>query len=291
MNIFSRNRLERKSKHRILALVVVTTLGYQLPCQSANDNDASDKNDFAPLNASELALGQRNSAQGLPAENYWQQQVDYDIDAHLTKTQQHWNISASAHIHYVNNSPETLQSLYFLLDHNALKADSLASKKLQHSGDSATLKARKHQAKGFRINSIRQENKALGWIVDDTLLRVDLDKPLAPGKSIKLHMAWQLPLTDKVATKARSGVEILPDGSSIILAAQWFPRATAFTDYAGWQLRPFLQQGEFSTEFGHYTVRITAPTYLVFAASGELKNPEQILNDSQLATWKKLQTP
>ncbi|MBB5210768.1 M1 family metallopeptidase [Microbulbifer hydrolyticus] len=233
------------------------------------------------------------SRNGLPAENYWQQQVDYILSATLEPA--HNRIRASAQIRYQNNSPDQLPQLFFALDHNALQEDSAAAYNLLATGNERSRKRSlaRMPASGFEVSSVTNSaGHPLEWHVRDTILQVSLPQSLDAGKSTTLKIDWSLTLTDKVATGARSGYESLADGARIFVAAQWFPRALAYTDYAGWQLKPFLQQGEFSTEFGNYQVTIEAPSHYTVAASGILQNAAQVLDDVQLQQWKsESQTP
>ena len=258
------------------ATVLCLTAGY---VQSADP--------FTRLSQTELGLGAYRSANGMPAANYWQQRVDYELDVRLLPETA--ELQASGLIHYFNQSPDQLYNLYFLLDHNALEADSAAQFRLLSQGTHKQPQAlaRSQAAGGFEIQSLQRANgDALDWNVRGTLLQIRLSEPLQPGEQISIAAHWSLPLVDKVALQARSGYEQLDDGQRIYLAAQWFPRATAYTDYAGWQLKPFLQQGEFSTELGNYRVRISAPENFTIAASGALQNAEQVLSREQLKTWQ-----
>lgn len=241
---------------------------------------------FARLTQTELGLGAFRSANGRPAENYWQQQVDYKLAAKLNPITNH--LEGSAEVAYHNRSPDALRHLFFSLDHNALRLDSLASARLQATGterSQARLSARA-KATGFSMEKIVGADGApLQWQVRDSFLQITLPHALAPGKSFALSMHWNLPLLDKTRTGSRSGFEELPDGSPIYVAAQWFPRAAAYTDYAGWQLKPFLQQGEFSTEFGDYQVTVEVPAHFTVAASGALQNPHEVLSPAQQTLW------
>ena len=254
-------------------------------CATAGNVQSADT--FARLSQAELGLGAYRAANGMPAVNYWQQQVDYELDVRLLPDTT--ELQASGVIHYLNQSPDQLYNLYFLLDHNALQPDSAAQFR-RMSDDNETqpqAPARVQAASGFNIQSLKQANGApLDWNVRGTLLQVRLHEPLQPGQQLSIAARWTLPLVDKVALQARSGYEQLEDGNRIYVAAQWFPRAAAYTDYAGWQLKPFLQQGEFSTEFGNYRVRISAPENFTIAASGELQNPQQVLSREQFNAWQ-----
>lgn len=60
----------------------------------------------------------RNAA-GEPGQQYWQQQVDYQIKATLDESKR--RLSASQQVSYRNNSPYTLKYLWLQLDQNVLK--------------------------------------------------------------------------------------------------------------------------------------------------------------------------
>ncbi|GAB2504608.1 M1 family metallopeptidase [Microbulbifer agarilyticus] len=242
---------------------------------------------FLKLTQTDLNLGVYRSANGLPAANYWQQAVDYKINAILNPVEH--EITATATINYQNNSPDTLSRLYFALDHNAFRPESDASFKLLTSGKSNSRSRSKTRtaASGFNITDIRDNRgNELSWRERGTNLQITLPKLLRSGDNQQLQISWTLPLTDKVATGVRSGYETLADNTRIYVAAHWFPRAVAYTDYAGWQLKPFLQQGEFSTEFGDYSVTISVPENYTVAASGDLQNPRQVLSKKQFNVWK-----
>ncbi|UHQ55391.1 M1 family metallopeptidase [Microbulbifer sp. YPW16] len=246
--------------------------------------DAGDP--FRRLGQTALGLGQFRSANGTPAANYWQQRVDYELDVQLLPEES--QLDASALVHYHNNSPDRLHNLYFALDQDALLHDSTASYQLLAGDPPArtVVKERAGATAGFNIESVQlASGQTLQWQQHGTLMQVRLPAPLESGDQVALSFRWRLGLLDKQAAAARSGYEALDDGSRIFLAAQWFPRAVAYTDYAGWQLKPFLQQGEFSPELGRYRVRITVPENYVVAASGELQNARDVLDREQLRHW------
>src|SRR5204863_7122935 len=77
---------------------------------------------------SALSLPTPNSirtASGLPGPDYWQQQVDYQIDAKLDAEKK--AIEGHAVITYINNSPDDLPYLWLHLEQNLFKEDSLGS--------------------------------------------------------------------------------------------------------------------------------------------------------------------
>lgn len=237
------------------------------------------------------------SAAGEPGEHYWQQKVDYDIDVHLDEKAK--KISAKQTIHYKNNSPHTLKYLWLQLDQNIFKTDSIAERsttfenKLQSNPVANPAKISLNQLRrqqfmddnelGFIIEKVTdRHHKPLNITIVDTLMRVDLNEPLKPGKETQLNLAFAFNIVEEDAVGARSGYEHFDkDGNDIFLLAQWFPRLAAYTDYEAWTNKAFLGSGEFTLEFGDYNVEITVPADHIVAATGALENPQEVLSQSQ----------
>ena len=242
----------------------------------------------------------RNAAGG-PGHQYWQQEVDYDIDVILDEDNQ--RLSATEIINYQNNSPDTLTYLWFQLDQNRFRADSMAVMSGTFNGASPDaddndparislnqLRALQYLADsplGHEINVVTDsaENALLHTIVG-TLMRVDLVEALEPGDNIELRIEFAYNIVNGDVLSPRGGYEHFPDderegGNYIFALSQWFPRLVAYTDYEGWTNKEFLGSGEFTLEFGDYEVSMTVPADHIVAATGELQNPNQVLSREQ----------
>ena len=251
------------------------------------------------------------SAAGEPGEKYWQQQVNYDIDVTLDEKKR--RLTASQAIEYKNNSPHTLKYLWLQLDQNIFKSDSIAERtatfnadKLQGRPDDKPAKLslgqlRRHQFMsdnelGFTVANVKDDSgKELKVTVVDTLMRIDLNEPLKPGKNVEFSMDFAFNIVEEDAVGARSGYEHFEeDGNDIFLLAQWFPRLAAYTDYEAWTNKAFLGSGEFTLEFGDYDVEITVPADHIVSATGKLDNASSVLTRTQrnrLAKAEKSQRP
>jgi hypothetical protein len=134
------------------------------------------------------------------------------------------------------------------------------------------------------------KGEALPHSIVKTMLRLDLPQPLAAGADFVFKIAWSYPINDCERINARTGYEFFKeDGNCIYTIAQWFPRMAAYTDYAGWINKQFLGTGEFTLEFGNYTVRLTVPDDHLVAATGALQNAEAVLTETQRERLKKAQ--
>ncbi len=226
---------------------------------------------------------------GAPGPDYWQQQVDYEINVQLNDEDQ--SIAGSEIITYRNNSRDPLNYLWFQLDGNIHRPDSDAHltatsepfDRLEFRQLNSIL-AREVFDGGFNITACRdvEANRDLPHTVVKTMMRVDLPRPLGPGESFKLAIDWNYKINQSKVIRGRSGCEFFEeDGNYIYEMAQWFPRLCAYTDVNGWQHKQFLGRGEFTLEMGDYVVRITAPNDHIVASTGTLLNPEQVLTESQ----------
>ena len=230
------------------------------------------------------------TASGAPGHRYWQQQANYDIDVRLNdQTQQ---LTGRETITYTNNSPDTLNYLWLQLDGNMRSPQSgrtLSTTAPALSGQvpfrsfEGMLTTEQFDGQMHILEVAHAETNApIPFSIVRTSMRVDLPQPLAPGHSIRFRVAWQSNIPNARILPGRMGFEFFEqDGNYLYEMAQWFPRLCAYTDYAGWQHKEYLGQGEFTLEFGDYVVRITVPDDHVVASTGVLQNPAEVLSPEQ----------
>ncbi|MEM9597375.1 MAG: M1 family metallopeptidase [Acidobacteriota bacterium] len=255
------------------------------------------------------------TAGGEPGHQYWQQEVDYEIDVRLIEDRR--RLEASQRIRYTNHSPDTLRFLWLQLDQNRFRGDSLAERSAAF-GDTSRRGPKEEDAKdgkpprlslealrrrqfmadnvlGYELPSVRDVGGDLAHALVGTNLRVDLRSPLKPGETTEFEIDFAFNIAEEDAVWARAGYEHFPDderegGNDIFLLAQWFPRLHAYTDYEGWTNKEFLGRGEFTLEFGDYTVDITVPEDHIVSSTGELQNPDEVLTSTQLRRLESART-
>ena len=94
---------------------------------------------------------------------------------------------------------------------------------------------------------------------DRTVLSVPLDRPVAPGETIEIDLAW----TSRVPrTVARTGTI-----GDYFFVAHWFPQIGVLED-TGWNTHQFHAATEFFADFGVYDVTLTVPAGWVVGATG-----------------------
>ncbi|MFQ3197639.1 MAG: putative secreted protein [Paraglaciecola sp.] len=292
---------------RIIAtsLLSIATLAAAQGAINQTKGDYEDK--FRQLNESLPTPNVYRNAAGQPGHQYWQQQVNYQIKAHLDEEKH--RLEASETINYKNNSPDTLKYLWLQLDQNKFRSDSLSAMSSSFGGIGARGPATKsasgdkpaqlsldalrrqqyvadHEL-GYQIGEIRDASgQKLHHVIVGTNMRIDLAQPLRSGESVNFSIEYGYNIVEEDAVSARSGYEHFPDdkregGNDIFLLAQWFPRLHAYTDYEAWTNKEFIGRGEFTLEFGDYDVQMTVPGDHIVSSTGVLQNPRQVLTSTQ----------
>lgn len=228
------------------------------------------------------------AASGTPGHKYWQQQVDYDISIALDDDTQ--QLTGEQVMDYQNNSPDTLRYLWIQLDQNRMKRDSAykmtstapSEKKVTYKSFRSLVESPAFDG-GYGITKVTASNgKPLHYVINGTMMRVDLPKPLESGASVEININWHYQLHEQKVLGGRSGYEYFKEDKNYLYEiASWFPRAAAYYDAMGWQNKQFLGNGEFTLEFGDYDVKITVPADHIVAATGVLQNEKKVLTNQQ----------
>jgi hypothetical protein len=200
--------------------------------------------------------------------SYWQQEANFSIDVSLNdKTH---SLDAFERIEYINNSPDTLLFIWFHVWPNAYKNDKTAfSDQLLENGITRFYFSGKDE-KGY-INRLNFKVNDITALVEDhpehiDIIKLVLPSPLLPGKRINISTPFHVKLPFNIS---RGG----HDGQSY-QATQWYPKPAVY-DRNGWHPMPYLDQGEFYSEFGNFDVSITVPANYVVAATGELQDEQE----------------
>ena len=236
----------------------------------------TDTSIFAPLvlpTPNEFRAGS-----GAPGAHYWQNRADYTIRTTLDTAAT--SVKSEMTLRYTNNSPDTLRFIWLQTEQNAFRNKSLNS--FIFAEDS------RFGARGFeggyvftrveqRLGTPTAARRAtLKYRVNETVTKLDLAEPLAPGKSATIEMAYSFKVPEHGAD--RMGRE-----GSLYEIAQWYPRVAVYDDARGWNIEPYLGQGEFYLDFGDYNLEVTVPAGYIVAATGSLTNPAEVLPNAQLA--------
>ena len=227
---------------------------------------------FAPLDLPAPNLIRTGS--GAPGSRYWQNHADYDLKATLDTGAK--LLRGALRLRYTNNSPDTLHHLWLQLEQNAFKAKSLNSYIFPEDS--------RFGARGFEGGDVvdqldqllpRGRHVALKTRANETVMKVDLAEPLAPGHVATLDIAWHFLVPEHGAD--RMGRE-----GSLYEFGQWYPRVNVYDDLRGWNTEPYLGQGEFYLEYGDFNVELTVPSGYTVASTGALTNPREVLTPAEV---------
>ena len=248
-----------------------------------DNTGVGDTSIFAPLELP--AANQIRTGSGAPGAKYWQNHADYNIKATLDTGSK--TLTGSLILRYTNNSPDTLRFIWVQMEQNAFRDKSLNSFIFPQES--------RFGARGFEGGDVvdrfdqlvRARRVPVKRRPNETVMKVDLAEPLAPGKAATFDIAWHFLIPEHGAD--RMGRE-----GALYELAQWYPRVNVYDDIRGWNTEPYLGQGEFYLEYGDFTVDITVPAGYIVASTGTLMNPRDVLTSTQisrLATAIKSATP
>lgn len=263
-----------------LILCLSSGLLAQHTAQKAADKFAQLYEDFPTPNT-------YRTASGAPGHEYWQQKADYNIRLELDDKQQ--RIYGEETITYYNNSPDVLDYLWLQLDQNLFHPQSLRRQtEVQSIREEMNAQELSSYHKppfegGMNIEWVKdKKDAALPFVINNTMMRVDLPTPLAPKASYTFKIKWWYNINDGLATRARCGYEFFPADSNYMYSiAQFYPRMVQYSDAVGWQHKQYLGRGEFTLSFGDFEVSITVPADHIVAATGELQNATDVLTKEQ----------
>jgi hypothetical protein len=230
------------------------------------------------------------AASGAPGHEYYQQKADYVMDIELDDKKQ--SLYGTSTITYTNNSPDELPYLWLQLDQNvrAQNSDTRKTKTFEMRKKMSVAEFKRLENDfdgGFKIEYVKDNSdKGLPYVINNTMMRVDLPKPLKPNGKVSLKIKWWYNINDRMKMGGRSGYEYFEkDDNYLYTIAQFFPRMCVYNDHEGWQNKQFLGNGEFSLPFGDYKVNLTVPADHVVGATGFCQNYSAVLSPKHLALF------
>lgn len=181
-------------------------------------------------------------------------------------------LTGTIEIVYKNNSPHFLKELYFHLWPNAYNSRKTALCNQMLEDGNRSLYFANAMERGwidslqFNVDGIITSHFLMGDSID--ICRLDLANPIKPESSVIIKTPFVLKLPDAKFSR-------LGHTNQAYFITQWFPKPAVY-DRNGWNLMPYLNQGEFYSEFGNFDVTITLPSNYVVAASGDLTTETEL---------------
>lgn len=200
------------------------------------------------------------------SQSYFQQEVNFKINVRLDEENNF--LYADETIEYTNNSPDTLHFIYFHLWANAYK-----NYKTEFAKEFTNFRHRslKNRDLGY-IDGLdfKVDTQKVECLIDETnidICKIILKNPLLPNQKITISTPFYIKIPQNISR--------LGHNEQAYQITQWYPKPAVY-DAKGWHAMPYLDMGEFYSEFGSFDVSITVPQNYVVAATGNLETKSEI---------------
>jgi hypothetical protein len=204
------------------------------------------------------------------AQEYFQQEVNYKINVTLNDRRN--ELDAFISVEYINNSPDTLGFLYFHLWPNAYSNNNtgLAKEILRRDGKTKLFGDPELRGLIDSLNFNIQGSPVRWNLLPDTsdICKIILNEPIRPGDTILITTPFHVVIPKGITSR-------LGHIGESYQISQWYPKPAVY-DRNGWHQMPYLDQGEFYSEYGSFDVSITLPENYIVGATGNLQNMDEV---------------
>jgi hypothetical protein len=206
-------------------------------------------------------------------KDYWQQEVDYKMEIDFDDVNHKYK--GTQYLTYKNNSPDVITKVYYHLYFNAFQPGSMMDVRSRTIEDpdprvADRIAELKPSEIGYlRVLSLLQKGTSLKFKESGTILEVDLDKPLKPGKKTEFFMEFEGQVPQQIRRSGRENKEGVAYSMS-----QWYPKLSEY-DHMGWHPDPYIGR-EFHGVWGDFDVKITIDSAYTLGGTGVLQNPQEI---------------
>jgi hypothetical protein len=212
----------------------------------------------------------------------WQQRVKYVMDINMNV--QSNQFTGKQKLEYWNNSPDTLNKLFYHLYFNAFQPGSMMDIRSQRQGTLVAgrgpdwdgrirdrISKLKPDETGFqKIKSLKMNGRPQSFKVLETILEVKLDKPILPRSKVILEMDFEAQVPVQIRRSGREN----PTSKVRYSMSQWYPKLCEY-DYEGWHPTPYIGR-EFYGVWGDFEVNISIDKKYILGGTGYLQNANQI---------------
>jgi hypothetical protein len=194
---------------------------------------------------------------------YFQQEVNITMSVTLNDSTH--TLRGFEQIEYINLSPDTIGYIYIHLWPNAYKDRNTALGRQLYRMGKRDFWLAKEADRGY-IDSLgfKADGKPVNFELNEDFIdicRIRLPHILSAGESVLITTPFFVKIPS--ARFSRFG-----HIGQAYYVTQWFPKPAVY-DSRGWHAMPYLDQGEFYSEFGKFDVSITLPENYVLAATGD----------------------
>lgn len=176
---------------------------------------------------------------------------------------------------YTNNSPDTLDRVFYHLFFNAFQPGSqmdVRSRTItdpdKRVGDRISQLTPEEEGR-LNVSSLTQNGNALDYEEVGTILEVDLHEPLLPGEQATFNMEFEGQVPVQIRRAGRNSAEAVA-----LSMSQWYPKMAEY-DFEGWHPNPYIGR-EFHGVWGDFDVKISIDRDYILGSTGYLQNPNEI---------------
>lgn len=215
---------------------------------------------------------------GRPGPNYWIQEAEYVLHARVHPDVP--RLEGSAQITYHNNSPDELGELHLELVQNIHREDALRNEFVPVTGG---VELARVAIDGLTLPGPGDGgSERARYEVTGTDLAIYLPNPVAPGESVSIDVEWSFVIPQKGA-----GARMGHQGGNLVFAGYWYPVMAVYDDVEGWNIEQFTGTAEFYADFADYELTVEAPEDWIVWATGELQNPQEVLQPEILERMRR----
>lgn len=268
------------NRFSLLALMVFYFLNFQ-PASSQILNWARGNEYRSEANA---ALYWKNRK---PRENYWQQDVYYQIKAELDDQKE--TISGKLWVRYYNNSPHSLTEAFFHLYQNSYQPGTLNEETMKVNKFPYTFGKYEEKNLGTSIESFSVakpgsgDKQTVAYEIFNTVLKCKLPAAILPGDSLDFYIDFTT-YFDRGSVRRRMKVYD-HNGVKHFNGVHWYPRLCVYDAKFSWETAQHIDK-EFYGDFGQYDVELILPKKYITEATGENINRNEVLPQN---VWNRLQ--
>ena len=205
--------------------------------------------------------------------DYWQQEVEYEMKIDMDAEKHQYQ--GEQKLVYHNNSPDTLNKVFYHLYFNAFQPGSqmdVRSRNIkdpdERVGDRIS-KLSEEEIGYIKVSQLLQDGEPVQREVVGTVLEVDLADPILPGEKTTFEMKFNAQVPLQIRRSGRDNEE----GVEFSMT-QWYPKIAEY-DFQGWHADPYIAR-EFHSAWGSFDVKIRMDKDYTIGATGYLQNPEEI---------------
>lgn len=218
----------------------------------------------------------------------WQQRVKYvmNIDMNVQTNQ----FTGKQVLEYWNNSPDTLDKVFYHLYWNAFQPNSMMDTRSRRQGTillgtdrngnpvydwDSRVKDRIQNLKpdemGYeKVLSLKMNGRPQKFETLETILEVYLDKPILPRSKVTFEMQFEAQVPIQIRRSGRDN----PTTKVRYSMSQWYPKMCEY-DYEGWHPDPYVGR-EFYGVWGDFDVKISIDKNYILGGTGYLVNANQV---------------